>query len=262
MIALTYFSKGTLYSLAMAIALTLGPAHLAAADDTFNLVEKEAIGELVRKYLLDNPELIKEVIDKYTVEQEAQIVSKSRQAIQDNWDTLANDPMSYTAGNPDGRYTVIEFFDYNCGFCRGATPSILKALETNDELRVVFRELPIRGEASEGIAKLAIASINQGKYIEFHTKLMAAEGQLSVERALKFAKNVDLNIKKLKKDAENPQYEAIIEQNVFLASTLYIDGTPSFIIGDEVVRGWPGIKTFNEIVAFSGGEEVAEESSD
>ncbi len=248
-------------ALAILIASTSGAAQMAAADDTFDAEEKEAIGQLVREYLLENPELIREVIDKFNEEQEARIVAESSQAIEDNWDILANDPSSFVAGNPDGKFTVIEFFDYNCGFCRGATPSLLKALETNEDLRVVFREFPIRGQASEDIARLAMASVNQGRYMDFHTKLMAAEGQLTVERALEFADELDINTKKLKKDAKNEQYDAVIAQNMVLAEMLYIDGTPSFIIGNEVIRGWPGATKFNAMVASSDGEDVAEEAS-
>ncbi len=249
-------------SSALVFAASICIEHSVVADDIFSAEEQQSIEKIIRDYLLENPELIKEVISKFNEQKEARIVAESRQAVQDYWDVLANDPIAFSIGKPDASITVIEFFDYNCGFCRSATPSIFKALETNDDLRIVFREFPIRGRVSEEIAKLALASVNQGKYVEFHNKLMAAEGQLTVERARHFAKSVDLNVKKLEKDAENPEFDAAIKLSHTLAEALYINGTPSFIIGTEVVQGWPGRERFYELIAKASGVGIVKNTSD
>ena len=220
----------------------------ATADSEFDDSQKKAIEEMIRDYLLANPGIVAEAMDKYIDEREAKMKAESLAALRDNWDELANDPTSYVAGNPDGDVTVIEFFDYNCSFCRLALPTVIQALENDPELRVVFKEFPIRGRDSDMVARLALASMKQGKYFDYHVALMKAEGQMTLKRAEKFARDVGLNVKQLRKDKENPEHDNIIARNEELADLLFIDGTPGFLIGEEIIRGWPGEETFLRLI--------------
>ncbi len=239
---------------AILIWFSLTPA--ANAQSEMDNAQKEAIGKLIREYLLENPELVAEAMDKYYEEREAKLEAEALAALRKNWDELLSDPSSFVAGNPEGDVTVIEFFDYNCSYCRLAMPTLLKTLKDDSNIRMVFKEFPIRGSDSEKVARMALASLKQEKYFDYHIALMEAEGQMTEDRARDIAKDMDLNVKQLRKDMKDPEFDKIIARNEELADLLFVDGTPSFIIGEQIIRGWPGVEKFRSLIAEARGEEL------
>jgi protein-disulfide isomerase len=140
-------------------------------------------------------------------------------------------------GNPSGDITLVEFFDYNCPYCRRVAPTVTDLIEDDPNLRLVYKEFPILGPGSQFAARAALASRAQGKYSEFHETLMNAGRQVNEDSVIEIAREVGLDVDRLAQDMEDPAIEAAIARNLALANTLGITGTPSFVIGDEIVPG-------------------------
>ncbi|MGI9386384.1 MAG: DsbA family protein, partial [Methyloligellaceae bacterium] len=160
-------------------------------------------------------------------------------AVAQNAESLYRSKYDFVAGNPKGNVTVVEFFDYNCGFCKRALGDIVKLINTDDQVRVVFKELPIFGKPSEETAKLALASIEQGKYMEYHVELLKSPGRMTKARALKIAEKLGLDVEKLQKDVETPKIEAALAANRTLANNIGLQGTPLYLVGDQIIPGAP-----------------------
>jgi len=160
---------------------------------------------------------------------------------------LEQDPNSPNLGNPDGDVTVIEFFDYNCPYCRKAGQTVQELLASDANVRVIYREWPILGEDSVFASRAALAARAQGKYEEFHWALMNGEGRASEASILKLARHLDLDVEKLQADMTSPAVEAHIAQSSALARTLGFTGTPAFIVGDRTA---PGMLSTDEITAM------------
>ena len=186
-----------------------------------------------------NPEILVEMTTELEKRQQVEESAKQQKIIGDNAEAIFRSPLSYTAGNPNGDVTVVEFFDYNCGFCRRALTDVVKLVDTDDKVRVVFKELPIFGEESEGAAKAALAAGKQGKYFEMHQKLYAAPGKADKEKALRVASELGLDVPQLEKDMEDPSVIKELEEVKELAQKLGVQGTPLYLIGDRVVPGAP-----------------------
>ena len=150
---------------------------------------------------------------------------------------ILHDPAAPVGGNPDGDVTLVEFFDYNCPYCRRVAPSVAELVETDPDLRVVYKEYPILGPGSQFAARAALASAKQGKYASFHHALMEADGQVTEQTVIEVARTVGLDIERLRADMEDPAIQEAIARNLQLANALGITGTPSFIIGQELVPG-------------------------
>ncbi len=143
---------------------------------------------------------------------------------------------------------MVEFFDYNCGFCRRALPDVVKLVDTDDKVRVVFKELPIFGEESEGAAKAALAAGKQGKYFEMHQKLYAEPGKADKEKALRVASELGLDVPQLEKDMEDPSVTKALDETKELAQKLGVQGTPLYLIGDRMIPGAPD-DLYDQLVA-------------
>jgi protein-disulfide isomerase len=211
--------------------------------------EKEAISELIHDYLLANPEVLIQSLQLYE-ERKAEIEAEQQLlAVITEREKLQNDPNSPVIGNPGGDVVVVEFFDYQCPYCIEVAPLIRDAVKTDGNIRLVMKEFPILGPDSMTAARMALASVKQGKYEEFHFALMAATGGLDAEKAFKVAENIGLDVAQLRRDLQSPEIDSMLQQNYTLAETLGISGTPFFVIGDEVVSGALTIDTLRQIVA-------------
>jgi protein-disulfide isomerase len=144
----------------------------------------------------------------------------------------------HVAGNPDGDVTMVEFFDYNCGWCKKGMPEVLAMVEEDKNLRLVLKEFPIFGGDSDYAAKAALASQKQGKYWEFHVAMLGHEGKVTRETVDKIATEVGLDVARLKTDMESPDVAEVIRRNQELATALAIGGTPAFVIDNQVVPGY------------------------
>ncbi len=202
-------------------------------------LDEKAIVDVVRDYLTKNPEILVDMTTELDKRQQAQESEKQQKVIGDNADAIFRSPQSYAAGNPNGDVTVVEFFDYNCGFCRRALPDVIKLVDTDDKVRVVFKELPIFGEESEWAAKAALAAGKQGKYFEMHQKLYTAPGKADKDKALRVAGEIGLDVPQLEKDMEDPSIAKALEETKDLAQKLGLQGTPLYLIGDRMVPGAP-----------------------
>ncbi|WP_119462372.1 DsbA family protein [Rhodospirillaceae bacterium SYSU D60014] len=198
----------------------------AAADETMTEAETEAIERVVRGYLLEHPEIIIEALQVLETRNRQQAI-----------DALLADKAAPVAGNPEGPLTVVEFFDYQCPYCKTIAADMIETLEAEGDVRIVFKEFPILGQASEYAAKAALAAHRQGKYLEFHQALMAARGKLNERMVIEEARRVGLDVERLQADMDSPEIAAALERNHELATALQVNGTPAFVVGKTVVPG-------------------------
>jgi|TARA_B100000768_G_C11247603_1_gene362525 protein-disulfide isomerase len=222
----------------MAVAF-LGFAQMAPAQQMTN----EQVKLLALEAILENPQIIMQAV--------AILEQRERERAASGANTvrlqLEQDPNSPNLGNPDGDVTVIEFFDYNCPYCRKAGQTVQELLASDANVRVIYREWPILGEDSVFASRAALAARAQGKYEEFHWALMNGEGRASEASILKLARHLGLDVEKLQADMTSPAVEAHIAQSNALARTLGFTGTPAFIVGDRTA---PGMLSTDEITAM------------
>lgn len=201
--------------------------------------DKKQVEDIVHDYLTKNPEILVAMTTELDRRQKEEQDVQQTKAISDNADALFRSDKSYTAGNPDGDVTVVEFFDYNCGYCRRAMPEVVKLTDNDDKVRVVFKELPIFGGDSEDAAKGALAAMLQDKYFEMHQKLFTAPGKANKEKVLRIANEIGLDVPKLEKDMESQEVADALAEAHGLAQSLGLQGTPLYLIGDRTIPGAP-----------------------
>ena len=225
------FQKLALSALSLAAIVCIGfaPAH---ADE--HALTKAQVEQVVHDYIMNNPKLIMDSVDDY---QKKAMQARSSEGLKKNKDVLVKDTASPEAGNPKGDVTVVEFFDYNCHFCKGAFPAVQTLLDKDKNVRVVFKEFPILGPTSETAAKWAIAADKQKKYFEFHKSMMNNKEPINDDLLAKVAKSVGMDVDKAKTDVASPEVTQQIAKNRSLAAELDINGTPAFVIGDVISRG-------------------------
>ena len=204
--------------------------------------DRAAIEKIVRDYLLRHPEVLVEAMGELN----KRIL---RQAVAENSQQLFHDPESPTAGNPKGDVTIVEFFDYHCGYCKQVHEPLLQVLREDRNLRIVYKELPILAPESRIAAAAGLAANRQGKYAEFHDALMSARGRLGKDRVLAMAKEHKLDVARLQTDMESGAIQAAIEANLQLAAALKIEGTPAFVVGDQIVPGALDLDQIRKLIA-------------
>ena len=210
---------------------------------------KEEVQEIVKEYINDNPEVIVNAFQKYRTEQQAEQQKEQREQFLANKEKVLSSDVSPTVGSDaDDALVVVEFFDYNCGYCKRAIGAVKKVIEENEDVRFVFKEFPILSDSSRVAARYALAAAEQGKYLEYHNALMNAKGGKSEEKLLSIAEDLGLDTEKLKKDAGSSKIEKEISDNRALAQSLGISGTPAFIIGDEMQPGYIPYERMQEII--------------
>ncbi|MGI9477859.1 MAG: DsbA family protein [Hyphomicrobiaceae bacterium] len=218
------------------------PIKLAAADKptdgrTFSPAQRDEIGRIVREYLLKNPEVLVEVSAELDKRRKAEEADKQSRVLISEKKSIFRSPYDFVLGNPEGDITVVEYFDYNCGWCKRALDEVNKLTGADKNVRVVMKEFPIFGEHSTFAAKAALASIKQNKYWEFHTALMKAK-QVTTTSTLTIAKSVGIDVDALKKEMADPQYDKTIQENSRIAQALGMQGTPGFIVDTRVNFGY------------------------
>jgi protein-disulfide isomerase len=221
-------------------AVGLMTSSCAQAGSTTDMSKTE-IEELVRAYIMENPEIIRDAFIKLQEKEVAQEQELNRESIAAAKDALENDPRDMSVGPDDAKVTIVEFFDYNCGFCKRATPWVQNAVEKyGDDVRVVFKELPIlddRTKTSRLAARSALAAGRQGKYAEMHYALMDSK-RLTGESIRETAKEIGLDMRKYEADLADASIDKHINDTLQLANRLpALTGTPFFIVGDQYVSG-------------------------
>jgi protein-disulfide isomerase len=200
---------------------------------------KEDIEKIVREYLLKNPEVIQEAIMELRKKQEMAETTARTKALQTHKNEIFESKRDIVLGNPKGNVTLVEFFDYNCGYCKRAVNDIAELLKSDPNLKIVLKELPILSEGSVEAARVAVAVRMQDpkKYWEFHRVLMSARGEANGAQALAAAQKAGLDVERIKKDISNPEVDATLHGVQELAKALAISGTPSYVIGDTMIPG-------------------------
>ncbi|MBK0397982.1 thioredoxin domain-containing protein [Limibaculum sp. M0105] len=232
-------------SLAVAAAITL-PALPASAQEAgldfrgMNVEERAAFGEAVRAYLLENPEVIYDAIRILEQRRNAAAASADRDLVIAHSGALFDDGHSWVGGNPDGDVTIVEFSDYRCGYCKRAHPHVQAVLEADPNVRLIVKEFPILGPDSVAAARMAMAALelDPEKYEDLNHELMEFQGNLTEAAAYRIAADAGYDLTELKERAASEAVTEKIGANHELADALGIQGTPSFIIGGEIVRGY------------------------
>ncbi len=230
------------------VALTLGlNAPQGRAADGFSGAQKTEIETVVHDYLLKNPQVLVDALNAYQKQQKDADARSFSDKVGGYKDFLTS-ASSPAAGNAKGDVTVVEFFDYNCGYCKHALDDVTKLVDDDKNVRVVFKDYPILAPSSTEAAKYALASQKQGKYYEFHQKLMHYPGEKNEQAFRSIAKDLGLDFDKLKKDADSDEISAVLEKNKQAAHDLGIDGTPAFIFNDTLIPGYIDVNTMKEMV--------------
>jgi protein-disulfide isomerase len=210
-----------------------------ATSTTFSADQRAAIEGIIKDYLLKHPEILLEVQTALETKAAEQDAAKTKALVAEHAKDIYRSPNAPVAGNPDGDITVVEFFDYNCGYCRRGFSEIQKLVESDKTVRVVFAEFPILGDDSVHAAKVALAARKQGKYWEVHSGMLSSSGKVNEATGLKVAEKVGLDMAKLKADMASPEVQAELDRVKDLAQKLSINGTPHFLVGDRAVQGAP-----------------------
>jgi protein-disulfide isomerase len=227
-------------------ALTAGPA---AAQQGAAPPDKAAVEKIVRDYLMEHPEVIIEAVEAFKQRAAEAERLAAEQAVKSRASDIYRDPASPVGGNPKGDVVVVEFFDYRCGVCKNVHPSVTKLLADDPGIKIVYKEWPILGPESVFAARAALASRAQGKYLPFHNALMETRGRLDATIVFSIAARLGMNIDKLRRDMEDPKVNDAIRKNYALAEALKLDGTPSFLIGNSLLRGARDLDTMRALVA-------------
>jgi len=230
------------YALCLSLAPWFAFGGFAAADE-FTPAQKQELGVFIKDYLVAHPDVLRaaiEALDKH----DKQVAEDERQkTVSDQAGELFGSKFQATVGNPKGSATLVEFFDYNCHYCKGALPDITRLMKDDPNLRLVLKDYPVLGPGSVEAARVASAVRNQlpgDKFWAFHTKLLAMHGPIGKAEALSVAHDLGLDMDKLSKDMENHEIEDGLRGVMGMADSLQINGTPSFVVGQEVVVGAVG----------------------
>ena len=226
-------------------ATVMAQSQPAAMDDA----QRAAIETVVRDYLMKHPEIILQSVEALQQREKLAEAERAKKALAENQQALTRNPADFVAGNPQGDITVVEFFDYQCGYCKAVQADAQRLIKDDAKLRFVLKELPILGPGSVVASKAALAARAQGKYLEFHNALMAQRGQLDQDIVVRLAKSVGLDTDRLKKDMESPDVLSVIAANQALAEELGIHGTPGFVFGNELVPGAIKLEEMKRLVA-------------
>jgi protein-disulfide isomerase len=234
----------------VAVLLTL-PAP--AGGQSFSADQRREIERIIKDYLLQNPELLQDVMTELEKRQAVAEAEKHRAAVDQYSTAIFNSPRQVTLGNPQGDVTVVEFFDYNCGFCKRAMIDMLDLIKGDAKIKFVLKEFPVLGEASVQVAQVAAAVRMQDKtggkkYLEFHQKLLSGRGQVDKARAIAAAREVGFDVARIEKDMGGEEVRATLEESFKLAEALGLNGTPSYVVGSDVVIGAVGLKALKEKV--------------
>jgi protein-disulfide isomerase len=238
--------------LAAAAILAFFAATPGANAQSFSPEQRREIESIIKNYLVKNPEVMEEVMKELEKQQAKAEADKARAAVKDNADLLFNSPRHVTIGNPQGDVTFVEFFDYNCGYCKRALADMLDLMKADPNLKVVLKEFPVLGQGSVDAAQVSVAVRMQDKagkkYLDFHQKLLNSRGQIDKARALAAAKEAGLDMARIEKDLASPEVKATLEESLKLADPLGLNGTPSYVIGNEVVVGAVGLAELKQKV--------------
>ena len=218
------------------------------APDVSAALPKDEFERRVHDYILNNPEVVMEAARRFEQRQRAAEETEATVVLKARSEEIFRDRDSPVSGNPNGDVSLVEFFDYNCPYCRQVTPIMADAEAADPQLRVVYKEFPILGPNSTLSAKAALAVHRQGKYLAFHKAMMLDRGLADEAKVLRIAAKIAVDLERMKSDMRDPALEAMVNRNLALAQALRINATPSFVIREQVVRGAVDLKTLQALI--------------
>jgi protein-disulfide isomerase len=228
------------YVLGLAFAVALAPVAYA---DSLSSDQKKELGDFIKDYLVSHPDVLRAAIDSLD-KHDKEVADQARlKAVQDQAGAIYRSKFQADVGNPKGNATLVEFFDYNCHFCKGALPDIAKLMKDDPNLHVVLKDFPVLGPGSVEAARVASAARNQlpgERFWDFHNKLLGMHGPVGKKEALEVAKEMGLDMAQLDKDMASKEVDDGLKETMAVADDLQINGTPTFVVGDAVVVGAVG----------------------
>jgi len=238
-----------LFAAAATAALLLLPVSSRA--QTFSDTQKGEIETIIKDYLIAHPEVLEQASAELEKRKQAAEAERAKTEIASHAQALFYSPRQVTIGDVKGDITLVEFFDYNCGYCKRALTDLTSIMKDDPKLRVVLKEFPVLGPGSVEAAKVAVAVRMQDsgkKYFDFHLRLLGGRGQADLARALQAAKEAGFDMARIKKDMESDEVKTSLEENMKLAEALGLNGTPSYIVGSQVVVGAVGLDALKQKV--------------
>lgn len=224
--------------------------------DPVTAEQREAIEKIIKEYLIKNPTVIRDAIQALRAQEEKEKRELTAKTLRDLRSEIYSDPDSPVIGDPKGDFAIVVFFDYNCGYCKRSLPELRTLIAKDPRVRIVYKELPILGPQSLVSAKAALAAVRQGRYEAVNSALFAADG--AGEAMLKgVADSLKLNYAKLQQDMADPKIRAEIERNVSLATALNIEGTPAYIVGEQIIPGAIDITSLETLIAAERAKNIA-----
>ncbi|MDH6232931.1 protein-disulfide isomerase [Mesorhizobium soli] len=218
----------------------VGSSAQAASVQTADAqLDRKAVESIVRDYLLDNPEILVDVQNSLEQKREAAQRVAHRETIEEDKAQIFNSAYDGVVGNPNGKVTIVEFYDYNCGYCKRAQHDMQALTASDPDLRFVLKEFPILGPDSQKahVVSMAFRALEPEKYGEFHNQLLGGQGRASEDSAIKIALSLGVDEAKLRQEMKNPAIVEAFSKTYDLANKLAISGTPSYVVGNEVVFG-------------------------
>ncbi len=235
--------------IALGLIFLWAPVLAQPAGSPSDPAWQQSVERVVEQFIRTHPQVIEEALQALGAKREAEERERVKSVIVAHRAELLNDPTSPVGGNPGGEVTVVEFFDYRCPYCRRVASVVAQLQKDDPQVRIVYKEFPILGEASELAARAALASQAQDRHQAFHDALLAAKDELSREQVLRIAAEVGLDVQRLAADMQNPELSTIIDHNRALARELGITGTPAFVVGGELHLGALDVSQLAELVS-------------
>ncbi|MCP4071939.1 MAG: DsbA family protein [Hyphomicrobiales bacterium] len=222
----------------ISISTALFPTSTAALD----AADRPEIEKIIREYLLKNPEILGEMQEIFEARQKAEQVAKQQETLTKKAEIIYSSKYQVEIGNPDAKYKVVEFFDYNCPYCQRAMIDMKKILETNPDVKFIIKEWPVLGQQSYEAHNVSIAfsTLKPEDYYEFHQKLLSIRGRKGEKKAIEMAVSFGVDEKLLRQEMAKPYIIEALRENNLIANDLGITGTPSYVVGGEVVFGAVG----------------------
>jgi len=236
------------------VVFALMPLMMASGGEAQQSTDPETvrIEKIIRNYLLEHPELLVEVMRKLEARQKAEEEAGMAGKIQANRDALFASHDDFIA-NPMGKFPVVEFFDYQCPYCKRMAPELAKIVAEDPDVKIIFKEFPVFGRESILAARAALASAKQGKYREFHMAIMELRGAPSENAIFRVASRLGMDMDRLRRDMQSPSIETQIQTNLQLARAVGVRGTPAYVIGDQLVPGAMSLDQMRQLIAEKRG---------
>lgn len=242
---------------ALIALLLLAPVAHAQEKEVFSAEQKAAIEAIIKDVVAKNPTMVTDALNAAQIETQQKMMAEQKEKLKANKSRIEDANSGTVGGNPKGDVTIVEFFDYKCGYCRSVHPTMKQLLEDDKNVRVIYKEFPILGQVSTQAARYALAARNQGKYIEMRDALFDPDTQLELSALPEMAKSLGLDMDRVAKDIASKEIAAEIRDNIELAQELGIHGTPAFIIGDRLLPGAGGLNDMKQLVAEARGKAPA-----